>query len=356
MKNIIDLVCENEMICEAFKDPRIYQAWKTLQRYNISWKDLFRWHQEHIAWDKVDKRDIVEYDKHDIEKLLKIIRRRKKGGDEEPFILLGFRNELLVCAYDAEWSHAIAFFNAGYKSSYDKSDKIPKGSADWRSMDDRNPITQKEQFDYLRDCDYILKVNIARCNTYPLSQERKSNREGAWMLTQADHESHHLSKGVLGKSRGGRSDSLSWGSFYDMCNKMAEKAVERWKKIVAERKFERSQDTSKIDDAVEGIMMRITKATRNATKNPEKYKTHELEDLMKSVYDKYSYSGSGRHGYTSGRDALLKTYSDYCQIVMDLKKGNSYNVTSAVTKKENLEVDIMNKVAVCDGWLKKFDA
>lgn len=356
MIDLIDIVNESSMLCEAFKDPRIYQVWKTLQRYNIKWSDIFRYHI-HIAWDKIDNSDIDEIDTIDtkvLDNLFKSARKVKAGKDERPFIVFGMKNELIDCVYDPYYGQI------GLFSKYHMHDR---GTVTWydQPQNSRNRMTQTEQFGRMKECDYLLKVYVDVKNVSDLMNARSQAKGGAWMLTKNDHESKHLSKGILGVSTGGRSDIIGYDSFYKMCGNMAQRAVEKWKKIIAENKFKKDQDTSEVDNAVKDIMMRLPNACMNVTKDPDKYGDmvkYRLEDLMKSVYDKYSYSGSGRHGYQSGHDAVLVLYQKYCQTVIELKKPNSiYNTAdSDLKKRDEYKKQILEACKKADILLKKFDA
>ena len=101
MKDLFDIVNESRMLCEAFNDPRIYQAWKTLQRYKIKWDELFGSYGNgnNIAWSNIPPEAIEEIEPSNIEKLFKSIRRDKRGHEERPFVLLGFKAERLQYIY-----------------------------------------------------------------------------------------------------------------------------------------------------------------------------------------------------------------------------------------------------------------
>lgn len=355
MIDLYDIVNESSLVCESFADPRLYQAWMTLKRYNISWKDLFQWGIR-VQWDKIDSSDIEEIETRDtkaFENLLKQIRRCKAGKDERTFVIIGMKNEQIQYLYDAYY-HSFGMF------SYYRSGS--KGYVDWYYKDGRgsNKMAQNVMFEYLKECEYLLKIYIDVKNASPLRNERSNARNGMTPdLTADDHKSVHNYTGKLGVSAGGIDPyRIGHDSYYGYCIREAKKAMERYKELAAEHKFERDQDTSKIDSAVEKILARVPKACMNATKNPEKYSKYDLERLMKMVYDKYVYhSGrSMRDNYTVSYDQLMATYTQYCTTVMDLKTGKAYNSADALEKKKTYEKAILQMVLNIDEKLKEFDA
>jgi hypothetical protein len=340
------------LLCESFKDPRLYQVWKSLQKYKINFNDIF-FVGVRVAWDKIDNNDIEEIDNintKDFDNMLKAARRVKAGKDERPFIIFAMKNEELKYIYNP-CAGDIAVVNY---ISYSKKYKFH-----WYGSTGGYKITQKEQFQYLQSCDYLIKVYLDTKDTHELLKSRRDAKSGMWNdLTDADRTSKHLEKGVLGKNAGGRSNFFDPNTFYGQCDKMVQQAIEKWKEIIAENKFKRDQDTSEVDNAVQDIMTRLPKATANATKNPEKYDRVgiALEELMKAVYDKYSSYQRGSHYTVTGSDEILVLYQRYCQTVISLKKGTSYDVNRDVQNKDIYKNKILAKCKKVDELLKKFDA
>lgn len=359
MKNLFDIVVnESMMLCEAFNDPRIYQAWKSLQRYKIQWKDLFDWGGgKNIAWDKVPESDVEEIEPSDIQKLFKSIRRDKRGAaDERPFVLLGFKRERLQYVYDTGTQRfGTLSYNGGEK----------KGQVLWHECHQgRMYMPEKTQFAYLEECDYILKVYSDNANVSGLRSDRSSARAGSWELDREDHRSVHTKQGVLGKEAGGLKD-YSGGKFFDMCKRLANDAVNKWKQILAENKFAKSQDTSEVDNAVQDIMNRITKACTNAMHHPDLYNLQttgiSLENLMKKVYDQDRYvSGHGRSsGYWAGHAGLLVNYQKFCEACVELKKGTKGYYAGSdhyMEEREKYKKFTLEKATELDELLKKYGA
>ena len=379
MKPLYNLVCENcesLMICEAFKDPRLYQAWKTLYRYKLSWNDVFNWRRSNVEWDKIDDSDITEYDKSNIDELFSIIRRAKRNHTETPFIVLGFYKEQLSLVYDANWGNIMATFDS-YSNYWGSLDDRERWTVTWHPTTGKGSITQTEQFQRMRNCDYVLKVDISEKNAAKIRVEREERKEGSWELTADDHKSIHKLKGKLGQSAGGidtrRVDMSSFSkSFYGKCKAMAAKAVARWKNIVAENKFKKDQDTTEIDNLVKDIMTRFPQACNNAMNDPEKYSLKNVKISVKDLIMTISDGGSFIYRNPSPDDfpkgAFLSLYQEYCEAVINLKNAtsdgkntnpysNSYDRPSILLKKRDKYAhSIKLYYTKIDELLKRFDA
>lgn len=356
MINIHEYLYNNSsMLCESFKDPRIYQVWRSLTNtYHIRWNEIFSW-KVPVAWDKLSKEDIEEIDninEKDFNNMLKAARKIKAGKDERPFIIIGMTRENVKCIYSPDNGAIYTFTYNNYRNKWNGS---------WRYQGDG--ITQGEQFDMLKECDYLLKVYIDVNNISQLKLDRREAKRGSWELTALDHNSKHLQRGILGKKKGGfdevtLNNLVHSDSFYGDCIRMAEAAVKKWKEIIADNKFVRDQDTSEVDNAVKDILTRLPQATSNIMKNPDKYNrifpTGDIQNLLKKVYNQISYD---RHYTQKGYKGLLITYQEYCECVLKLKDKNaSYNKTNALRDRDRLKEDILYLCKELDSELKKYDA
>lgn len=355
MIDLITIVNEGSMMCEAFADPRLYQAWKSLHdRYKINWKDIFTWGAE-IAWDKIDKDDIEEFDASNIDNLFKQARKVKAGKDERPFVVLGMKNEEFDCAFDAAQGSFKEFRKSYSGNGYVDSYTSDRG---------KERMAQSSMFQRLKECDYVYKIYLDEKSVGQIKRDRRDAKNGAFFMSDADHHSMHTVQGELGKNAGGL-DRWRAGSFYRKCLDIADEARSRYKKILADRAFQRDQDTKEVDDAVNSILIRLTTATSNAMKDPKKYDlsygvSGKLEKLMKMVYDKYSsYSGKGGRSYITGHDELLVLYQNYCDCVIKLKNNKDSYYSSMpewLANRNKYKKAIMERVSVLDKMLKEFDA
>ncbi len=351
MKDLFEIVNESEMVCEAFKEKHIYQAWKTLHDKGMKWPDIFA-DGNAFRWSEIDKDDVEIVDVDDIENEFAKIRRLKAGKDTKKYVVFGFKNEELKCIFHPwDTSITVVNFNSTRRFMMD-------------ATSERKYMTQKEQFAILAGCDYLVKVYIDAHLVDDLRNERRNARGGAWELTDTDRKSHHLAKGELGKTAGGRSDWVGWNTYYGRCKALAEEAVKKWKAIVAERKFAQSQDTKEVDDAVQNIMSRLTKAASNVTKDPQKYEissSYSFTRIMEMIYDRRRYSGNGR-SYTSsdytGKDGLLMWYNRYCGVIIDLRDEDSHYKDSSNLLKERDQYKeiILELCKKLDTIFKKYDA
>lgn len=356
MINIQEYLYNNSsMLCESFKDPRIYQVWQSLTNtYHIRWNEIFSW-KVPIAWDKLDKKDIEEIDninEKDFNNVLKAARKIKAGKDERPFIIIGITRENVKCIYSPDNGAIYIFIYSNYRN---------KWTGEWRYQGEG--ITQSEQFIMLKNCDYLLKIYIDVNNISQLKLDRREAKKGSWELTTLDHNSKHLQQGVLGKNKGGfdertMHDLLYSDSFYGNCERMVNAAVKKWKEIIADNKFARNQDTTEVDDAVKDILTRLPQATSNIMKNPDKYNrvypAGNIEDLLKKVYNQTSYN---RQYSLKGYNGLLINYQEYCECVLKLKdKNTNFNKTNALKDHDRLKEDILYLCKELDAELKKYDA
>ena len=352
MRDLFEIVNESEMVCEAFKEKHIYQAWKTLRDRGLKWSDIID-NGNGFRWSEIDKNDVEVVDVDDIENEFAKIRRLKAGKDTKRYVVFGFKNEELICIFHP-WDTTITIV---YSHSVDNYRMDTGGGRDYKS--------QKEQFAILAECDYLVKVYIDAHLIDDLRHARRDSKDGSWELTDTDRKSHHLTKGVLGREAGGRSDWIGWDTYYGHCKALAEEAVKKWKTIVAERKFTQSQDTKEVDDAVQNIMSRLTKVASNITKDPQKYNisgSYSFKSIMEMIYDQRHYSGNGRSFASTdyvGKDGLLLWYTRYCGTIVDLRdtKDRYYRDPSKWLKeRDEYKTIVLNLCKKLDEIFKKYDA
>ena len=352
MKDLFEIVNESELVCEAFKEKHIYQAWKTLRDKGLKWSDIIA-DGNAFHWSEIDKDDVEIVDVDDIEAEFSKIRRLKAGKDTKKYVVFGFKNEELICIFHP-WDTTITIV---YSNSTDRFRMDTGGGRDYKS--------QKEQFDILSSCDYLVKVYVDAHLIDKMIDDRRNAKNGSWELTDTDRKSHHLFKGVLGKEAGGRSDWVGWDTYYGRCKALADEAVKKWKAIVADRKFARSQDTKEVDDAVQNIMSRLTKVSSNITKDPQKYNisgSYSFRSIMEMIYDQRHYSGNGRSFTSSdyvGKDGLLLWYTRYCSTIVDLRdsKDKYYRDPSRLLKeRDQYKTIVLDLCKKLDAIFKKYDA
>lgn len=313
MKSINDILNESELVCEAFKERHIYQAWKTLKDYGLKWSELFQY-GERYKWSDITSDDVQVVDIDDLENELSNIRRVRAGKDD-PYVIFAFKDEDLNYVYNPADASLISV----YKNN------TQEWSVD--SSSDRTYMTQKEMFKRLEDNDYLVKVFISKFGVSELRNARSTAQSGRWVLTKNDHESKHLKPGVLGKDPGGRSDYMGWDSYYYRCQKIASDAWKKWKEIVAQNRLARETEDTSVNDAVEDILTRLTKFTNKVMKDPKKYNmdTYELRKIMEKVYDRerLRYGQSKWGNMHDGHYGILYWYNQYCEVVMDLSSGKT---------------------------------
>ena len=346
MKNLFDIVNEDSLICEAFKERHIYQAWKSLKDYGLEWSELFHYGNRY-KWSDITSDDVQIVDIDDLEAELSNIR-RVRSGKADPYIIFAFKDEVLQYVYNPASATLIS---------------ISKNSTKEWSVDstrDSTYMSQKGMFNNLADNDYLVKVFISKFGISELLNARSTAQNGRWVLTNNDHNSKHLNQGELGKNAGGRSDYVSWDSYYARCQRMASAAWNKWKEIVAKNKLARETDDNSVHDAVEDILKRLTKFTTTVSKDPNKYNMspYEFTRIMEMVYDRERLSyGSSRQGnkYT-GHYAILYWYNRYCECVMRLSTNDPYyrNSSDMMADRDKYKEIILKQCKEVDEIFKKY--
>lgn len=106
-------------------------------------------------------------------------------------------------------------------------------------------------------------------------------------------------------------------------SKIAAANYERYKKLAAQIKVQKSAEFSKIDDKVEEIVMKALKICRKAKLEPEKYEGWEIQTLNEEIYgEKHSRWSHGKL-QTAGSNGLLYYYNYYTKYYMEIAKGES---------------------------------
>lgn len=329
-----------DIVCESFADPRLYQINRSLNKYRLTWNNVFHF-KKPIAWDKIESSDIEEVDNLDeraFNDIFKSARRVKAGKQEPDFIIFGMKNEELYCIYnpvDAE------LFDTYFLV--------------WRSADSRfYKMNQKEQFNKLSECDYLLKVYIDKKYTTSLRIDRTQSKDGMLPdLTNDDRKSVHRRRGIMYTDKGGLQNA-PYGSYYWECKRIAEKAVEKWHDIIAANAAAKL-DSTEVDEKVQDILTRMSKASAAVTANPSKYDSRRFPQLLKSIYYQHSSDQRGDHYDVGGNNSLLVLYQEYCNRIISIKTDSSYNKANDMNKAVHMRKEIMLQYQYLDKELKKYE-
>lgn len=178
-------------LCEAFKDRRIYQAWKDINAAkNGTWDDVF-YGVASLQWDKITSDQIEEIDHNQIYNFIERSRKIKKGKD---------RQVIAFCFYDEELRY---IFVPDMTMVYN----VLTGA--WYSPGRSRPykMNLSSVYDKVAQSDYLLVVYADTNTADQLRQDRSKSKEGMLPdLTTADHTSIHTSRGVVGQKAGGLND------------------------------------------------------------------------------------------------------------------------------------------------------
>lgn len=276
----------------------------------------------YLAWDKIDDSDIqkieVTDDKTDILKMFRALKANKENywstnlGARVSFaskrcVLFGYKDDKLNCTYDNWGGH----FYYVVRGSLHRTDKT------------------REMEESIAECDVVYLVLVDEHDTRKLIGERGGARAGMVPnLDQKDREAQRHA-GILGQDAGGV-NKWEGGEFTRYCKQEAERAIDRWKKILAENKFKRSSDTKEIDNLVEktvntyfSFMQEVMKSSAT-NKKISKYRLSSITDLVTGKAKSSKYND---YGWLEG--GLLNVYRQYCEANVELAQGGSY-VASAL--------------------------
>lgn len=306
-----------------------------------------RIHISNIAWDKVEDSDFEKWD--DPEVLLRLIRALKANKEDfigaknkrvpikdRNIVVFGYRGDKLNYIYTSYWT-----------GMTDMSD----GSM----IDAPKTITD----DLKDDCDTWYVLNIGNNETSKLKRDRGNNQANMIpSLDNFDRAHKHTRQGVLGKDAGGIDlDNVLYsemGEFTNYCKRLVDYAKDRWKKILAENQFKRTNDSKAIDDLVKKCMDGYLAAMQEVMKNPKEYSTYgNMKTLQNIIQGEAKGYGGGKHvsAYITG--GLLKTYQSYVEAVKELTEGSSYP-EMYVKQRNNAEATIKAYYAKLKTLLKEF--
>lgn len=292
-------------------------AKKTYSAKSLNFKNMINsLCMSNVAWSKITDEEFVK--ENDSEMINKLVRAVKAGKSE-------FRYDR---TYIPIKDHNIIIF--GYQGDklcyiYNTYTEELKDMVRAETYDQPRVIA-----DYLNECDTFYVLYLGQNDTSKLKSDRFfSKQDSIPTLDKYDRIRKHDLQGVLGQVAGGVDTSkIRWGehgAYEQFCNNLIEKTKKRYKEIIAKAKFDRSADTTKVDNLVRECTEMYFKALQESIKNPNKYDYSTLSKLHQLIQGEAKSSGSGSHthGYVSG--GLLKNYNSYIEAVRKLTEGTSYN-------------------------------
>lgn len=105
--------------------------------------------------------------------------------------------------------------------------------------------------------------------------------------------------------------------------KIAAVNYERYKKLAAQIKAQKNAEFSKIDEKVEGIVMKALKVCSKAKMDPEKYEGWQIQTLNEEIYGEQHSRFSHGKRQVQGSNGLLYYYNYYTKYYLKIAKGES---------------------------------
>ena len=127
---------------------------------------------------------------------------------------------------------------------------------------------------------------------------------------EKDSESRSELRGKLRQQRQESQKGVINPGDVEQYREIAAANLKRYKQIVAmNRANKKTEEYEKINDAVERIMMRVFKLTRDVTKDPKKYDKYDITNFLNWVRNERQYGNHGAYG-ENGLIYYFKTYMD----------------------------------------------
>lgn len=308
MKNIFEYLQEsllkqnNELINESFKANIFHKIQAQLASYNEKEKQEdkeakergWTWHSPtyktfknimsgcSIAWDKITDTDVKECsktNKADLSLAKRIVAQRSNHVDGLIFLY----NE------DGDFFDCVIVSLGGwtYYNSFRSS---------WGYRD--NKIRPSDVEGILTNKFYVIEIND-ELKTYKKQTDRRNAQWGSF--TPGDEQ------------------------YY---KQVAEQNVTRYKKLLAKYKAEREANDG-ISENINEYTQKVLKFAEKISKEPLRYAKleYKIGMLMELIKGERKYvRGYGRNnGYYSGKDGLLKLYTNYLEAKLSMGSGNSYD-------------------------------
>jgi len=255
---------------------------------NKTFKEIFG--NEDIFWNKITDKDIEKYPATDDEK------EQKKIDKKIREVIKGTGKILIAQNKDGEFTHFINtwgylyILRKGTSYGYHQGSSVSRGK---RNSD----IPQYEKVEMLKGKTiYIISTSTTEMSN--LHGERNRAKSGRIML---DPES---------------------------LKKIAEQNIERYKKILREKRAKNLNDDELLN-RIKKIINQVASYATMVAKDPIRHADllADVSSLSAWIYDKRYYHQADRYhaGYYSGVNGLLPMMMKYTKLVKDLSDGGGYN-------------------------------
>lgn len=313
-----------EMITETLAEPHLLELARQLKNDKCSklnnFSDIFR--DLCIRFDQIDSSNVKEYSGDTLAKGIQASRKVLNNNS-------GF---VLVTGADGRYKYC--FVSVWGKKSMVTLDINYRGWVD---------VKPAEVYSYLETASSIIVYNcdMKALSNWDLRNKRRSSQQGTVPVSS--------DKTIVGWN-----NRTAWEEY---CYNMAEENRKRYKEICASNKTKKNIDFKRIDDMVQTCLNRLMKATMNAKQNPEKYadQSYELAYMCTRVYDQKRPS-TLRRGEMIGNDGVLRLYSEYNKLYMNLVNQKSYSLDYDKKALNSVSRQIERTIDDLNPYFLKFDA
>lgn len=296
---------------------------------------------DNILWDKVTDEDIEVLDVHDPDekelalKLFRAVRAQKDWyiGRSHRKIEVKDHSIIIFAYLDGKLKYV-------YSSRTDRLKTIGRSGV-------ANYDRPRDMEDHLRDSDTWYVLSYKNLNISGIQMKRSESVHNIVPTPDAaDRKLKHNVQGELGKNKGG-TNSWDGGVYTNYCKQLVNKAMDRYRKIIAQNKYKRTADTKEIEDLVKKCLDGYTKAMNVALNNPKEYqyKLSGLNNLIQGSVEAYrTYNnGKGAAGYIVG--GLLKTFQQYVNASMSMASNSGSEYTDIYMKDREDAEKALRKIA-----------
>lgn len=300
--NSIDFNEINEsLICETLKDPKLLELATALKKCgsknkdqwcNFSFSGIFG--RFNVAWDKITEQDWIEIT--DVKKAQKEIGKIVTDSTER------YISGIALIKHEDKIRYMITYTNVW--DFYNQETKYDYIDGEYRTIKKHKPSTinwvkrQADKKSFMKEGDtcYILHLD-------------KYEKE----VNQKKGERYHRKNGIV----------LQGDAEY--YRQLAQSNVERYKKIIAKNKAEKTAKEDTLSERVQELINKTLELSTEISKGGAKYADLEytIGSIIESIYSQQSYNQYSKK-YT-GSWGVLYLYNNYLKSSLSVAKNGGYN-------------------------------
>lgn len=290
-------VVEGKLINEALNEPHLLQLAKQLKEKPViqnnksnfntifgHYNKMFKNTKFEVPLDQLDSSNVKEYNKID-DKTDKAIRSIISKSGVMGMILCKNMDDEYIFAINHNKQYHILNLDWGNNHRWYAPVKV-----EWIAMDYSQIMSMIHQ--YVDSCVIVSWGNEEWASYMKKINERSKLRNG--LITNTPEQNEEIAK----------------------ANRSRYKALAN--KIRAERKDE---EFNKIDDAVEDIVNKVLKISREARRNLGKWKDYEISQLNEMIYGEYQSNYSSGKVYVTREAGVLSLYNSFITEYTKVKNG-----------------------------------